>query len=120
VFEHGHHVGDRRAVQEVEAGADQRRAQRGQLHLQRRPDGGGEPGRRLDDHVDHERPAAEAHLGPLPVEIGDRLADLADRAVPDAAAPVQHPVHGRLAETGLAAISRIRYGCFTPYNMRGF
>ena len=77
--------------------------------------------RRLHDEVDHEGPATEPQLGPLPVEVGDGLLDLADRALPDAAAAVQHPVDGGLAEAGLDRRSRgSGTGASRPYSDEGF
>ena len=50
--------------------------QGGQLGLQGRPHGGGEPGRGLHHDVDEERAAGEADLGALPVELVDGLLDV--------------------------------------------
>jgi hypothetical protein len=47
------------------------------------------------------RPARDAQLGALPLQVGDGLLHLFDGAGPHPAALVQHPVDGRLAEPGL-------------------
>src|SRR5262249_19226364 len=86
---------------EVEPCPYRGRPQRRQLGLQRRPDGSGEPLRRLHHQVDEEGTPGQAELRALPVEVGDRLVHLAFGTGPYVAPPVEHPVDGGLAQPGL-------------------
>jgi hypothetical protein len=62
----------------------------------------GEPGGRVDDQVEEERPPGQPHLRALPLQVGDRAVHLVDGALPHAAAPVEDAVDGRLGQPGLA------------------
>ena len=53
------------------------------------------------DQVDDERPPPDPHLGPLALQVGDRLVHLGDGAGADTGPLVQDPVDRGLAEAGL-------------------
>ncbi len=86
---------------EVEAAAHHRRVQRGQFGLQCGPHGGGEAFRGLHHDVAHERAADQPDLGALTVQVGDGPAHLVRGALAHAAAAVEHPVDGGLAQARL-------------------
>ena len=92
---------DAAVLAQVEAGADHGRAQGRQLGLQRRPDGGGEALGGLHDQVDEERAPPDPDLGPLALQVGDRLVHLGDGAGTDTGSLVQDTVDRGLAEAGL-------------------
>ena len=86
---------------EVVARAEHGRPQRRHLVFERNPHRLGESVRRLHDDVDDELAPREAGLLALPAQFADRLLD-AFRGMPaHAAAPVEHAIDGRLAETRL-------------------
>ena len=85
----------------MEARPQHGRRESGQLRFDGGPERVGEPLRRLHDHVDQIAAAVEAQLGPLLVEVGDRLPDFRAGVLPHPRPLVQDTVDGGLAQPGL-------------------
>jgi hypothetical protein len=111
---------------QVEPGPQHGRRERGQLGLDRGAEGVGEPLRGLHDHVDEVAAAVQSQLGPLFVQVRDRLQHLGPGVLPNPWPLVEDTVDGGLAQAGLlrdlANLVAMRHGVsrLLANSVRGF
>ena len=99
--EHLHGRVDVGVLAQVEASPDRGRPHRRELVLERRPHGGAEAVRGLDDDVEQQAAGGQAQLGLLTVEVEHCLLHGAHGPSTDARPAVQHTVDRGLGQAGL-------------------